>query len=409
MPSPEPPSPTCPDKAPRLWTRTFLTILVVNFCCFLGFHMLLPTLSLYLHGKGLSEKDIGLVFGSFTIPAIIFRLLANRLSKRVGTLAIVRVGILSCGCGILSFSLFDHMGLYFVSRLLQGAGFAVSSTLLVSVAATVIPPTRLGEGVGYLGLGATVSLAVGPVIGLWVAKDFGFRAMFVTASFACVVGTFISLLIPKVDLHGARAAAPAPKKPGRLPWVERGALRPSALIFVYGSAVSAITTYLAIYCELEGLPSAASFFMVSTAGTIAARLTAGRIYDRKGHIYVLPPAVILLSGAVLTIILAPPNPVIYAAAVVYGLGAGAVFPSVQALALSSVPPERRTMGSAYFFVAFDLGMGLGTVILGFVAEFFHSYRTTFVGSLFYLAALMLCYFAFYHRRPGRPLPGAGPR
>jgi MFS family permease len=137
--------------------------------------------------------------------------------------------------------------------------------------------------------------------------------------------------------------------------------------------------------------------VASTVGTVAARLTAGRIYDRKGHIFVVPPAALLIVGSILAIIAVPPAPLLYAAAVLYGLGAGALFPSIQTLALESVPPERRTVASAYFFVSFDCGIGLGTVFLGFVAGFFHTYDSVFWASGALFVILVLAYFAAYRK------------
>jgi MFS family permease len=391
MPPDEPKiSPIVALKPSSLWTKTFFTILFVNFCVFLGFNMLLPTLSLYLHEQKLSEHEIGLVFGSFTVSAMTLRLLANRLSQRFGTLTVVRIGFLTCAFGAICFILVRHMGFYFLARLMQGAGFAVSSTLLVSVASNIIPPQRLGEGIGYVGLGATLSLALGPVLGLDLAKRYGFEIMFIVAASTCIVAILISFMIPKI-----RPFSDNLQQQEKRSWLEKSALPSAVLTFFYASGVSAVTVFLAIYCELKGLPPAANFFVVSTIGTIIARLTTGRLYDRKGHLFVMPPAIICLVAAIIAIIMVPPKPIMYMAAVVYGLGAGAIFPSVQTLTLSSVPPERRTVASAYFFVAFDLGMGIGTIFLGFVAGHFHDYTSVYVASIVLFAFLMILYFTLY--------------
>ncbi|MDR2199980.1 MAG: MFS transporter [Deltaproteobacteria bacterium] len=396
MPSEPRPIPAPPERErTKLWSKTFVTILFVNFCVFLGFNMMLPTLSLFLDREGLTEREIGLVFGSFTLSAITFRLLAPKLSATFGTLTVVRFGLITCGCGALCYILARHMGFYILARLMQGAGFAVSSTLLVSVAAGIIPPRRLGEGIGYVGLGATLSLAMGPILGLDMVKRFGFEPMFVVSSSTCFAAALVSLLVKGRNLPPAKAPAGEARS-----WLERSALPPSLLIFIYACGISAITAFLAIYCEERGLPSAANFFVASTVGTIVARLGSGRIYDRRGHLFVVPPAILMLVFSVLAILANPPAWMVYFAAVIYGLGAGTLFPAVQTLTLSSVPPERHTVGSAYFFVAFDLGMGLGTVFMGFVAGHYHDYGAAFVCSALFFALLMLVYLALYLRRPG---------
>jgi predicted MFS family arabinose efflux permease len=303
---------------------------------------------------------------------------------------VVRLGFLTCAIGAICYVLVHHMGFYFLARLMQGAGFAVSSTLLVSVASNIIPPRRLGEGIGYVGLGATLSLALGPVLGLYLAHNYSFAVMFSVSSLTCIAAMLISFMLPKVNAYGD------PKKSAEKgSWLEISALPAALLTFIFAAGASAVTVYLAIYCELHGLPAAANFFMVSTIGTIIARLTAGRIYDRKGHLFVVPPATIMLIVSVIYIIMVPSKTVLYIMAVVYGLGAGGVFPALQTMTLASVPATRSTIASAYFFVAFDLGIGLGTIFLGFVAGHFHNYTSVFVGSISFFVVLMILYFILF--------------
>jgi MFS family permease len=169
-------------------------------------------------------------------------------------------------------------------------------------------------------------------------------------------------------------------------------------MLVYGSAVSAVSAYLALYAAERGMPSAAEFFVVSTAGTVVSRLLAGRLYDSRGHRYVIPPALALVALAVAVILSVPGRTLMYASAVVYGLGNGALFPSLQTLALTSVPPERRTTASAYFFVSFDVGLGAGSVVMGGLAGMLGSYRAVYAASLAFLAFMSASYFLLY--RPG---------
>jgi predicted MFS family arabinose efflux permease len=244
-----------------------------------------------------------------------------------------------------------------------------------------------------VGLGATLSLALGPVLGLELAQRYSFNAMFIVASASCLAATLISCLLPQFTLPQETRKQGEPRV-----WLERRAIPPAILIFIYGAGVSAVTVFLAIYCELQNMPPAANFFVVSTIGTVIARLTSGRIYDRKGHLYVIPPASLMLIASIVTILITPPKPVLYLAAVVYGLGAGGIFPSVQTLSLASVPPASRTIASAYFFVAFDSGMGLGTIFLGFVAGFFHNYSSVYVCSIIFFTLLILMYFTLFRHQ-----------
>lgn len=60
---------------------------------------------------------------------------------------------------------------------------------------------------------------------------------------------------------------------------------------------------------------------------------------------------------------------LYIGAIFYGLGFGTIQPALQASAINTTPPEKRGMANATFFSAFDLGVGLGAMTFGLVAEF----------------------------------------
>jgi MFS family permease len=374
----------------RLWTPTFWTFLFINLCIFLGFNMLLPTLSLYLDAEGCSEREIGLVFGIFTLTSVAARLSANRLNKRFGALRVARFGLFICAVGTPFFFLFHDLPSYLAARLAQGAGFGVTSTLLVTLASRTIPPARLGEGMGYLGLGATVSMALGPYLGIILVSKLGFVALFLATSFSYLAATMVSLALPHIELPSI--ALSKDEKGFQIEWK---ALRPAIIIFIFGIAGASVTSYLAIYFDEKHLPSAAMFFMVSTLGTLVSRVTVGKIFDSHGHVFVVPPAIFLMFVALGSITFTPSYIILLVAAILYGLGAGALFPATQTLSLSSVPLERRTVASAYFFVALDIGIGLGSLAMGHLAGFFGTYQVTFVFALFALVGMGAYYFWSY--------------
>src|SRR5690606_2159774 len=74
-----------------------------------------------------------------------------------------------------------------IARMLQGFFFGIATTGAGTIVADIVPADRRGEGVGYAGLGNTFSLAVGPIIGLWVMNKAGYAALFITS------GTLVAL------------------------------------------------------------------------------------------------------------------------------------------------------------------------------------------------------------------------
>jgi predicted MFS family arabinose efflux permease len=68
------------------------------------------------------------------------------------------------------------------------------------------------------------------------------------------------------------------------------------------------------------------------------------------------------------------------------MGAGSLFPSLQAWVLNNTKPERYTKVTAMFFNSFDLGIGGGSAVLGLLAA-----KTTY-GTIYLFSALVMVFF-----------------
>jgi MFS family permease len=87
-----------------------------------------------------------------------------------------------------------------------------------------------------------------------------------------------------------------------------------------------------------------------------------------------------------------------AGGLLFGLGYGASIPTVQAMAISVVPPARRGAANATLFAIYDVGMSIGPYVNGLLAETGGGYRTMYlVGASLLVVPAVLFY--------GRVLPG----
>ncbi|MDR1044657.1 MAG: MFS transporter [Candidatus Adiutrix sp.] len=379
------------EKAGTLWTLPFLSFVMLNVFVFMGFDLLLPTLSVYLELHGNSEAEIGRIFGTFTISAILMRMLASRLALLVNAQRLVRLGLLACALAGLWYYWAHSLPTGMAARFIHGAGFGLASTLITALASQIIPPARMGEGLGYLGLGTTLALALGPFFGIWLVDEFGYLVMFVVVAAFYASGIVVVACLPKIRLASAAPGAPKP----RLVLLSRKVLAPSLLMFLMGVIMSAVTIFLALFCKEKNLPYAGHFFVLSTIGIFISRFSAGRIHDRFGHCYIILPAGLLILGCMLFLAEATSRDTIFLVSVVYGLATGAVFPSLQALTLSLVPLSGRTEAAASFFNAFDLGIGAGSLIFGHLASRCGTYASVYLGAAGVAALFLLFHLSYY--------------
>lgn len=382
---------SCRGLDQRLWTLPFFTFIALNVFIFMGFDVLLPTLSLYLEGQGNTEQEIGRIYASFTVAAVFMRMVTGRLTMYMNHTNLVRLGLLGCTLAGIGYYFSHTAPTAMLTRFVHGAGFGVASTLITAMASQIIPPARMGEGMGYLGLGTTLALALGPFFGVWLMDSFGFLVLFLVAGAFYALSVGGSYLLPPVKLAVPPKDGPRPP----LVMVSRRVIAPSVMVFMIGLALTSTIIYLALYCKEIGLPYAGHFFVISTSGILVSRLTAGRIHDRIGPGYVIIPASIVLIITMLLLAIADSRAMIFTSAVLYGLSTGALFPSIQALAISAVHINQRTEATASFFNAFDIGIGVGSVCLGYVAEKLGSYNSVYWVAVLISVLVPLYFIAAY--------------
>jgi len=353
-----------PMQTKRLWTKSFILLIAANFAVYVSFYMLIPALPVYI--KEITGKDAltGLAMGVFLLAAVLFRPFAGRLID-TGK----RKGIFLSGSAIfffsnLAFNMAPTLLVLLPARFVQGLGWAYCNTAAGTLASDIIPKPRLAEGMGYYGLSLSVAMALGPALALFLMQRYSFQLMFYVCSGFVLLSFLLALLI---NSHHENKMIKTPATFRSL--LEKRALHPSLVIFFVAFGYAAIVSFLALYGQLRQVTDIGIFFIVYAISIAVSRPLLGRLADRHGYSIVVIPGLILCNLTLVIIYLAHTLPAFILAGVVYGIGFGAVQPTMQALSVSYVPPERRGAATATYFLFLDLGLGLGSVLWGFVAQY----------------------------------------
>lgn len=150
--------------------------------------------------------------------------------------------------------------------------------------------------------------------------------------------------------------------------LEKKALRPSLVIFFLSINYAAIISFLALYGQFRQVPDIGIFFIVYAISITISRPLFGRLADRKGYDIVMVPGIILCTLTLVILYVAHTLSVFILAGFIYGIGFGAVQPTTHALSVLYVSPERRGAATATYFMFLDLGLGLGSILWGIVAQ-----------------------------------------
>lgn len=123
---------------------------------------------------------------------------------------------------------------------------------------------------------------------------------------------------------------------------------------------------------------------------LITRPLVGKIFDEKGHAVVILPGSICLIIGLITLSYANSILMLILSSLFYGLGYGAVQPSLQAWAVNRSPSNRQGAANGTFLSSMDLSYTLGSILLSFIAEH-KSYAIMYRFSAIFIILLLLIY------------------
>lgn len=357
----------------RIWTKDFIIIVIANFFIFTSFQMTLPTLPLYVQEIGSNETWVGIIVGIFTFSALLIRPFGGKLLDTTGRAPVFLIGLAILVLSLYSLAISTTILILVIVRIVQGVGWGLSNTASGTIASDLVPKDRRGEGLGFFGLSGNLALAIGPALGLFLVDRIAFSTLFIICGSLTLIALVLALNVryvkpePLTDSEIQEDADTAE----RFNFIEKRALPASALLFFITFTFGGIATFLPAYTFQQGFQShyIQIYFVLYALALVTTRFFAGRIYDRRGlPIVFIPGIILIISGLTLLAILNSPV-YLFAGAILYGLGFGTVQPALQASAINSTPIRKRGMANATYFSAFDLGVGLGAITFGLVAQY----------------------------------------
>ena len=359
---------------------------------FFAFYLLAPLLPLYLRDTFSADKAmIGFVLSGYTLTALCVRPFSGFV---VDSFPRKKVLLLCYFCFALLFAGYYVTGsllLFAVIRTLHGAPFGATTVASSTMAVDVLHPLRRSEGIGYYGLSNNIAMAIGPSTGLYIyhtVRDFN---LLFTMSLAIA---FAGLAIDATVRCRERQPVQRDRKMSLDRFILLKGWSEGICIAAFAFSYGVISTYIAIYSQevLRITSGSGTFFMLLAVGLILSRIAGSRSL-REGRIVQNASAGMLMSlGGYLVFTLVPGVYGYYAAALMIGLGNGHMYPAMQTMFLNLAPHERRGTANSTILTSWDLGVGIGIIGGGSVAEHLGGYSAAFWLAFAVNAAGVLFYF-----------------
>ena len=376
---------------PRLWSPVFVLIIALTLCCFMMGQGLNSGTSVFLVGEGYGAALAGALALAFSAAAAASRIAVGPVIDGGRCSAVIIGGITVLIAGTFMSAVVQGVPLFTVSRLLQGAGFGAATTAASTAADSVLPAARLGEGIGYHGLGQALSMSIGPALALYLVGTDPATNLYVGLSLVGVVGLVIAFnaryerawrkLPPTCAYRRKMEALQEDPAAGSCRASSKRTLRDALNIFEPRALPGAIPMailcptfgfgifFTGLYGTTLGYEHAGLFYTVSAVSMVIVRLCSKSFMDTVPAIKTYTVAVVCALAESAMLLAAPASEAIFlASGVLYGLALGISLPLNQSVAVKNTPPERWGATNALFLLTNDVGIGLSSLIWGAIND-----------------------------------------
>lgn len=371
----------------KLWTRGYILMLFSNLFIYLGFYMLAPTLPAYAKACGGSNFEASLVISTFSITSLIIRLFTGSIMDKIEIKPLLFLGAIILAGSTLSYISLPLDAIIFV-RIIQGIGWGLASTGAAAIFSNIIPQEKRGEGMGYYSLSMMISMALSPIVAIVIMNLYSFKNIAFTSIALVVIGT---LFLSQVKMPKKTSVDYKSKKKFSLAdSFEKKAALPSFLCFLLVITLCGIMSYIMLYGKELKLSSVWIYFVGYSAMILVTRPFVGKIFDKKGHAVIIIPGSISLIIGLLILSFSHSISTLILASLFYGLGYGAVQPSLQVWAVNRSPSSRKGAANGTFLSSMDLAYTAGSILLSSIADH-KSYAVMYRFSTIFIVLLLVIY------------------
>jgi len=362
-------------------------LLLTIFVAMLGLGIVGPIMPIYAETFGASYIQIGLLSSAWSISRFIFSTPAGRLSDSTSKKRVIQGGLLIYSLVSLLYVFAADFNWLLVFRFIHGIGSAMASPIAMAYAAELAPIGQEGKYMGTMNLAMFGGMGIGPLIGGSLSDFFGLSVPFYVM---CGLTAF-SLLLTSIFLpnEGADANRIHVKRPPLIDLLKNRVLLGCFIYRAINSlGISSIMGFLSLYMASSVVDGGLGLSIteagtVLSVGQVAGALMqrpSGNLADRynKGHLIMLGGlvgsigmALFVFSSTFLHVMLTR---------LVFALGTALISPALSSIA--AIEGRRYGAGTTMSVLesAMSLGMMMGPLISGVLADLFTLKPIFWVGS-----------------------------
>lgn len=366
------------------WKRNLYVCVFGSFTTIMAMTLVLPFLPIYIEQLGETDPESiirwsGYAFSATFLTAGLMAPVWGKFADHFGRKPILIRASLGMAFCIALMGMVGNVQELFGLRLLIGilGGYASGATILV---ATQTPKAHTGWAVGTHAAGMLAGNLLGPLVGGLLPGYIGIRNTFFLAAGVIFIAFLATAFLIKETRFKRKAAASqivnksdgfwqnAPSRNLVLLMLGCAAL----LMFANYSVEPIITLYMAsLHTLTQNIPLLAGIAISVTAfGSLLGSARIGRLGDQKGHLCVLVACFLFTALTLLLQVFAWADWQFIVLRFLMGIGLSGLMPAITALIRHNVSGHIAGTVLGYSTSAQYLGMVLGPVAGGMVANLY---------------------------------------
>ncbi|OZI10963.1 MFS transporter [Bacillaceae bacterium SAS-127] len=381
----------------------FLRLYMLAFLFFSANSILNMIIPLRGEAMGASNTTIGLIMGAYMFTCMFFRPWAGHIIHKHGPLKVLRTIILFNGFALILYTI-TGLGGFLIARILQGISTAFFSMALQIGIIDALSEKERSQGVSLYSLFTYMPGIIGPILALGIWENGGMNS-FTLAMVAIAILTGVFGYSTKLGNQSTTAHKNEEENGSHLlksfhHLVTNPFLFKCSLLMLTASIIfGAIATFMPLYANQLTNANAGIYLMLQAATIVIARFVLRKNIpsDGKWHNKFIVSIMLLLAISAQLVSYSAVVGVgfLYTGAILMGIAQALLYPTLTTYLTFVLPQASRNVLIGLFIAMADLGISLGGVIMGPIADL-SSY--SFMYTICAILGLLMAIFA-YDKRP----------
>ncbi len=353
-------------KSESKYKGQFYILSTGYFLFFLGFNSIIPELPSFLRSLN-GGQYLGYIISLFALSAMLTRPISGKLSDQIGRKPIMILGAIIGAVVLATYPIFPFVFGFLMLRFAHGLSAGFLPTAAATAVADLVPANKMAKYMGLVGMFASVGMAMGPVLGSWIALHHSIQHLFYFASFITALSLVFVLIfkeshpsttrfnikmlyIKKEDVFDKKVSLPA-------------------LIMVL--TILGFGTILTLIPDLSdhlGIKNRGTFFFIFTVASVSIRVVLSNKFDKYDRVSLLKIGSGLLSISLLLLALASQKIHFYILAASIGIAAGINSPVLFAWTIDVADAENKSRAISTLFISLELGILIGAYTGGAIFD-----------------------------------------